>query len=166
MRSLARHVGLAILWTASLACSCVDDLVLVNQSSAPVTVRIFPVQGDSTDPNCHCPDGYVHGGYAVASYSDSGKVTLGDWQPLDSTALQHQRTDKDLAIVMSLAPGAALLIGREARTCASGPLGEDIPRAIVVESPTVRRSWGTPTAVRNAFVKSSDGGPYLHVLRR
>jgi hypothetical protein len=103
-------VAIALL---TLGTSCGADVVLLNRSDSPISVTLEPLRGDSTDPNCRCPDGFIHPRLALAPATDGQKVRTGSWVPVDSTVLQYDSAGirTDLKIHLTLPPRTALRLG-------------------------------------------------------
>jgi hypothetical protein len=142
-----------------------SDLVVANRSDQLVTVILTPERGDSTDPNCRCPDGFIHEGFATKPTADRRQLKRGKWTPLDTTTFKYDSTGPQvtLRITLTLQPQSSLRIGDVATNCAGGILGERTPWQMEIVGPGWSEHW-TPAEMRDLFLKE-DGGLLVHELR-
>jgi hypothetical protein len=122
MRRVALPIGLAL---ATLSCSCVADLVLLNSSGQPIVVTLAPARGDFSAPG---------EAYATAPAVTEREIRRAGWTPIGPGTLGYDTTGGTAApaVTVTLPPGTALRIGRLAADCAGGILGAAAAESLVV----------------------------------
>lgn len=155
MRQFLLAGGLSL---ATVACSWVFDLVLVNSSDQPLIVTLTPARGDSTDRECRCPDGFIHEtvGTALAAEDRDLRHVYLDVGWHNRLSVRQDRVPHPIDNQADSCHHTPLCGSVRWRPiCAGGILDASTPWALEVVGQKLQERW-TPAGILNRVASAAD----------